>query len=304
MVASLTLLPSLLAIFGSRLESGSASTPPKQKAEPGDRWRRWADWSSAVRGLRWSWRWRRWARSARRRWHAARLRRRRQRPPEHHQPAGLRPARRGIRPGANGPLVGGDRGRPRRPRRTRLDDAGRTDGVADGDPAAGLAGRGDAHRWRSRRRAAGRGDHRPGARPARRAAPTAHLVGGPTAAVVDFSDAVGERLPLFVARGGRALGAAAAAGVPLGADPDQGRGAQPAVDRRVAGRDHAGLPATGVRRAARADRGVRAGDDLRDRLRAVDGLRGVPGLPHARGVGAHPATRRSRSARGWRPPAA
>ena len=49
---------------------------------------------------------------------AARARRRRQRPPEHHQPAGLRPDRRGLRSRRQRAARGRDRGRPRRSPRT------------------------------------------------------------------------------------------------------------------------------------------------------------------------------------------
>ena len=44
----------------------------------------------------------------------------------------------------------------------------------------------------------------------------------------------------------------------------------------------------------RAGRGVPAGDDARDPVRALDGLPGVPGQPHARGVGAHRTTTATR----------
>jgi putative drug exporter of the RND superfamily len=43
MVASLVLLPSLLTIFGSRLEKRIRKHAAKQKGEPGRRWRWWAD---------------------------------------------------------------------------------------------------------------------------------------------------------------------------------------------------------------------------------------------------------------------
>ena len=46
-----------------------------------------------------------------------------------------------------------------------------------------------------------------------------------------------------------------------------------------------GLPRRAARGRDRADRGVPAGDDARDPVRAVDGLPGVPRQPHARGVG-------------------
>ena len=86
-------------------------------------------------------------------------------------------------------------------------------------------------------------------------------------------------------RGGVAVRAAAAGGVPLAGDPAAGRGDEPAEHRRVAGRDRGDLPVglAGVAdgNPAGADRVVHSGDAVRDRVRAVDGLRGVPGLAHA-----------------------
>ena len=51
--------------------------------------------------------------------------------------------------------------------------------------------------------------------------------------------------------------------------------------------------------ATRSDRVVPADHGLRRRVRLVDGLRGVPRLPHARGVGPHEATRTTRCATAW-----
>ena len=44
MLASLTLLPSLLTIFGRRLEKSIRKHAAKARREPGNRWRRWASW--------------------------------------------------------------------------------------------------------------------------------------------------------------------------------------------------------------------------------------------------------------------
>ena len=55
-----------------------------------------------------------------------------------------------------------------------------------------------------------------------------------------------------------------------------------------------------VRRRDRPDRVLPADHGLRRRVRPVDGLRGVPRLAHARGVGPHRATRRTRCATAWR----
>ena len=102
----------------------------------------------------------------------------------------------------------------------------------------------------------------------------------------------------------RALAAAARGRVPLAADPGQGRHLQPAVDRgRVRRRDPdlpGRQPGGPVRRRDRADRVLPADHGLRRRLRPVDGLRGVPRLAHARGVGAHERRDTTRCATGWR----
>ena len=101
--------------------------------------------------------------------------------------------------------------------------------------------------------------------------------------------------------------AAAARRLPLGGDPDQGGDHEPAVDRRRARLRHADLPGRPRRGPARdrhrPDRVVRAGADVRDRLRPEHGLRGVPDLARARGVGAHATTPRAPSRAACRPPA-
>ena len=76
--------------------------------------------------------------------------------------------------------------------------------------------------------------------------------------------------------------------VPLGAGAAQSRGHEPAIDRRCLRRGGAGVPAGLAwlvdRRRCRAHRAVHPDDAVRDRLRALHGLRGVPALPRARGV--------------------
>ena len=68
------------------------------------------------------------------------------------------------------------------------------------------------------------------------------------------------------------------------------------------GVDHADLPGRQpglpVRRRHRTDRVLPPDHDLRGRVRVVDGLRGVPRVPHARGVGARRRTRATRCATG------
>ena len=85
---------------------------------------------------------------------------------------------------------------------------------------------------------------------------------------------------------------AADGGVPLDPRAAQGRDHEPAVDRCRVRRHRRGVP-VGLGAVAhrpgrgRADRGVRAADDVRDPLRSVDGLRGLPALTHPRGVPPH-----------------
>jgi RND superfamily putative drug exporter len=89
-----------------------------------------------------------------------------------------------------------------------------------------------------------------------------------------------------VHRGGRpALGAVAAACVSLACHPAAGSGHEPAVDRRVAGRGRGDLPVGlaghDLRRQGRTDPSVYPGDAVRDRVRPVDGLRGLSDLTGA-----------------------
>ena len=84
----------------------------------------------------------------------------------------------------------------------------------------------------------------------------------------------------------------------------EGRHHEPAVDRRGLRRGRGGLPVgmagatlLGIERH-RPDRAVRADDAVRDRVRPLDGLRGVPALAHPRGVRPH---RRQRPRGGRRP---
>ena len=85
--------------------------------------------------------------------------------------------------------------------------------------------------------------------------------------------------------------------VPIAARAAEGRDHEPAVDRRGLRRDRRDLPvglAQGRRRhrQGRPDRGVGADDAVRDRVRPLDGLRGVPAQPHQGGVRPHPRQRR------------
>ena len=114
------------------------------------------------------------------------------------------------------------------------------------------------------------------------------LVGGQTAAGIDFAHVLSNKLPLFI---GVVVGVAAllllvvfrSLVIPLPGSRDE-----PALHRRRARCDRGDLPARlagrHLRRRAGADRGVAAGHAVRDRLRPLDGLRGVPRVAHPRGM--------------------
>ena len=95
---------------------------------------------------------------------------------------------------------------------------------------------------------------------------------------------------------------AADARVPIAARAAEGRDHEPAVDRRGLRRDRRDLP-VGLgeeprrHRQGRADRGLGADDAVRDRVRPLDGLRGVPPQPHQGGVRPRPRQRRRGRAR-------
>ncbi len=102
-------------------------------------------------------------------------------------------------------------------------------------------------------------------------------------------------------RGARAELPAAHGGLPQPARAAEGRDHEPAVDRcrvrRGGGDLRVGMGERPPRRRAdRSHRAVRADDDVRHPLRALDGLRGVPALAHPGGVRPH----RRQRARGRR----
>ena len=110
------------------------------------------------------------------------------------------------------------------------------------------------------------------------------LVTGSVGIAVDFSVLPGRPHGPVLRRGADAVVPAADGRVPLAARPAQGRGDEPAVDRRGLrrGRGHlpVGLAQRHLRRRTGADRAVHPDDAVRDRVRPVDGLRGVPAVPH------------------------
>ena len=257
---------------------------------------------------------------------APRLGRRRQRPGEHDHPQGLRPPRQGLRPGLQRPAAAGRAGRRRRPRsgvrRASAQAAAATPGVVAVDAADGHPGPRRAAGGGDRRRlpdglAAGRVDHRPapprcatmssprnrGSRPARpRRRPDGDLRGLQPASSRS-------KLPLFIGvvvllcflllmAVFRSLVIPLMAAVMNLLSAGAAFGVITAVFQWRLGR-------RALRhRQDRADRGVRAGDDVRDPLRPLDGLRGLPRQPHLRGVAAARRQPPRRSPTAWRRPAA
>ncbi len=198
MVASLVLLPSLLTIFGRRLEKRIRKHAAKQRSEPGRRWRVWADlvqrrpWAALVVA-------------------AAALGA--LCVPALSMQLGLADAgndhpsntsrqaydliAEGFGPGANGPLVVVTQG-DEQVAQQAADQLSRTDGIVevtppqaspDGELFTSMAFPTTAPQDQETADLV----HR-----VREDLPDGVLVGGPTAAVVDFSDAVGERFPLFI----------------------------------------------------------------------------------------------------------
>ena len=227
----------------------------------------------------------------------------------------------GFGPGFNGPLLvaaelpngAGRSGRCssssaptlRRHRRRRLGDAADPERVGQRRHHAGLP---DDRRRRTRRRSQLVHHIRDDVVPAVVDGTGVEVhVGGFTAAAVDFADFSAERLPIFIgavlvlsflllmatfrsvlvplkAVIMNLLSIGAAYGVVV-AVFQWGWGARPARRRR-----------------ARARRVVGADDAVRHRVRAVDGLRGLPAVAHEGGVRPHRRQRRPPSPTGWRRP--
>ena len=134
-------------------------------------------------------------------------------------------------------------------------------------------------------------------------------VGGTTAGYVDLAAEIAEPPDHHDRRGRRAQLHAADAGLPLDRDPADRGADEPDLDRRGLRRGHRGVreglgrEPGGARRRG-PDRLLRAADDVRDPLRPVDGLRGVPDDAHQGGVAAHAATTAAPSSRASPPRAA
>ena len=125
------------------------------------------------------------------------------------------------------------------------------------------------------------------------------LVGGFTAATIDFSHGLSSTLPLFLSI--VILLSALLLFVIFRSlvIPIQAALMNLLTHRRRARGHRAGVPARMVRERARGaegpDRGVVARDHVRGRVRALNGLRGLPDLPHTRAV--DPQGRRVRRGR-------
>ncbi len=112
---------------------------------------------------------------------------------------------------------------------------------------------------------------------------------GTTAGYTDFTERVSQRMPWLIGCRRAAGSAAADSGLPVLGDRHQGGSHEPAVCRRRVWRDRGSLPmGMGLlpcrHRRNRPDPLVRADAHVRHRVRPVDGLRGVPAVPRARGM--------------------
>jgi RND superfamily putative drug exporter len=198
MLASLTLLPSLLTIFGPRLEKRIRKHATKQRTEPGARWRAWAvvvqrrPWAALVVAV---------AALGALCVPALSMQLGLADAGNDHPSSTSRQAydliAEGFGPGANGPLVVVTQGGEPTARDVVQTLSG-TDGVVEATPPQASP---DGALFTSLAF--------PSTSPQDEATsdlvhdlrddlPDGVLVGGPTAAVVDFSDAVGERFPLFI----------------------------------------------------------------------------------------------------------
>ena len=238
------------------------------------------------------------------------------RPDRRHHAPGLRPRRRRLRPGLQRPAAagGGDarrRGGPRHAQRAQRRSCNEHEGRRLRHPAAGeRRGHGRRDAGLPHHATAGRGHRRPREPAARRRRPVGRRdgavdvkVGGLTAAADDFASYTAARLPIF-------MGAVLILSflllmvvfrsllVPLKAVIMNLLSIGAAYGVVVAVFQWGwGASLIGVGREA-PDRGVGTDDHLRHRVRALDGLRGVPPVAHPGGVRPH---RRQRHRRRRRP---
>ena len=117
------------------------------------------------------------------------------------------------------------------------------------------------------------------------------LVTGFVAVTVDFSEYLSSRHVAVLRGSAHAQLPASDGGLPIPAGSPQGSDHEPPVDRCGLRIDGGGVPVGLAEQHHRAGTGSRgtfpAAGAVRDRVRPVDGLRGVPAVAHARGVGTH-----------------
>jgi RND superfamily putative drug exporter len=122
--------------------------------------------------------------------------------------------------------------------------------------------------------------------PVARSTGTTLLVSGATAVGIDFASVLAGKLPLFIAIVVVLAAAMLFVVLSLTRDPTPGSGHERPLDRRRTRRHSPRLPARLARRPARgqprADRTVAARDPVRSRVRSLNGLRGIPHLPRPR----------------------
>ena len=222
---------------------------------------------------------------------------------EHLDQAGLRPAGRRLRPRLQRPAAARRRAaRGHRPRQPRGGQRGRGGRPRRGARLAAPAERGRAPRssGRSSRTVARRRRRRPTSSsgcatdvlpPVEDEIGTQVSVTGNVAVGIDFTDYLASRHAVLLRRGAGPVVPAADGRVPVAARAAQGRDHEHAVDRRRLRHRRRPVPVGLAQRhhggAASAHRAVDPDDAVRHRLRVVDGLRGVPALPHPRGVDPH-----------------
>jgi RND superfamily putative drug exporter len=199
MIASLVLLPSLLTIFGNGLEKRIRKHAAKQKREPGRRWRRWADlvqarpWAALVVAV---------AALGALCVPALSMQLGFADAGNDHPSTTSRQAydliADGFGPGANGPLVVVTEGGDEQKAQAAYEALTGTDGVVQATPPQASP---DGALFTSLAFPSTSPQDQATAElvhDLREDLPGGVLVGGPTAASVDFSDAVGDRFPLFI----------------------------------------------------------------------------------------------------------
>ena len=236
-----------------------------------------------------------------------------QRPGRHHDPQGVRPDRAGLRRRLQLDthlVVSGPQAQQTRPTCSTVSRHWRRARMSTRRSVHAESADQRRSRWCRSSRPRRRRTRRPpaGQEPASRRAAAVYegtanhvYVYGQTAVYVDFAKVlVGQDAVVHRGRR-RAVVPAADDRVPQPGHPAHGRGHEPVRRRRrrsaLSWRSSSGAGAPrllGIGKGGPIE-AFAAGDVLRDPVRPVDGLPGVPGQPHARGVGAHQATTAARS---------